>query len=178
MARYGGVRTDAQWEKIPPLLPPVRRIPTRWRPPANARKVLEGILWILRSGARWPDLPEEFPSPSTCWLRLRDWEERVICLTICRTFLAELNQREQLDWSESFLDGSFAPAKKRARKSEKPNEARARSGWWWSTARVVPCESSFMLTGENRRLDAALWPGEAGLIQTDVITTTASQGRE
>jgi len=84
--------------------------------------VLEGILWILRSGARWCDLPDEFPSPSTCWRRLRDWEEQGIWLTIWRAFLAELNQREQLDWSESFLDGSFAPAKKGARKSEKPSD--------------------------------------------------------
>ena len=38
--------------------------------------MLEGILWILRSGARWQDLPEEFPRPSTCWRRLRDWEEQ------------------------------------------------------------------------------------------------------
>jgi len=74
--------------------------------------VLEGILWILRSGARWQDLPEKFPHPSTCWRRLRDWEERGVWLNIWRAFLSELNERQQLKWSESFLDGSFAPAKK------------------------------------------------------------------
>ena len=46
---------------------------TRGRPSANDHKVFEGILWILRSGARWQDLPEEFPSPVTCWRRLWDW---------------------------------------------------------------------------------------------------------
>src|SRR5205823_6351461 len=76
--------------------------------------VLEGILWILRSGASWQDLPDEFPSPAKCWRRLRDWEEQGVWLTIWRSFLAELNQREQLNWSEAFLDGSFAPAKKGA----------------------------------------------------------------
>ena len=100
------------------------------RPPKDDRKVLEGILWILRSGARWQDLPEEFPSPSTCWRRLRDWEGQGVWLTIWRAFLAELNQHGQLDWGESFLDGSFASAKIGARKSEKPSGARARSGWW------------------------------------------------
>ncbi|HXX14813.1 MAG TPA: transposase [Candidatus Eremiobacteraceae bacterium] len=82
MARYGRLLTDAQWEKIRPLLPPARKSPQGGRPPANNRKVLEGILWILRSGARWQDLPEEFPSPTTCWRRLRAWEEQGIWLAI------------------------------------------------------------------------------------------------
>jgi len=103
MARYGRLLTDAQWEKIRPLLPKRPKRPQGGRPPKDDRKVLEGILWILRSGARWCDLPEEFPSPTTCWRRLRDWEEQGVWLTIWRAFLAELNQREQLDWSESFL---------------------------------------------------------------------------
>src|SRR5579859_6215931 len=112
MARYGRLLTDAQWEKIRPLRPQRLPRPRGGRPPAPERKVLEGILWILRSGARWQDLPEEFPSPPTCWRRLRDWEEQGVWLTIWRAFLAELNEQQQLKWSESFLDGSFAPAKK------------------------------------------------------------------
>jgi len=107
--------------------------------------VLEGILWILRSGARWQDLPEEFPSPSTCWRRLRDGEGQGVWLTIWRAFLAELNERQQLQWSEAFLDSSFALAKKGARESAKPSGARGRSGWWWSTARVFLWETTFTL---------------------------------
>ncbi len=52
MARYGRLLTDAQWEKIRPLLPQRPPRPRGGRPPANDRKVLEGILWMLRSGAR------------------------------------------------------------------------------------------------------------------------------
>ncbi len=66
MARYGRLLTDAQWEKIRPLLPRPRSRRRGGRPRASDRKVLEGILWILRSGVRWQDLPEEFPSPATC----------------------------------------------------------------------------------------------------------------
>lgn len=65
MARHGRLLTDAQWENIRPLLPKRPSRPRGCRPPANDRKVLEGILWILRSGARWQDLPDEFPSPAT-----------------------------------------------------------------------------------------------------------------
>src|SRR6058998_3557636 len=115
------------------------------RPWIENRRVLEGILWILRSEARWQDLPEKFPHPSTCWRRLRDWEERGVWLNIWRAFLSELNERQQLKWSESFLDGSFAPAKKGAAESEKPSGARGRSGWWWSTARVFLWETTFTL---------------------------------
>ena len=66
MARYGRLLTDAQWEKIAPLLPKPRKSRHGGRPRAKDRKVLEGILWILRSGARWQDLPGEFPAPATC----------------------------------------------------------------------------------------------------------------
>ena len=125
--------SDEQWKKIEPLLPQSSR---RGRPWADNRRVLEGILWVLKTGARWRDLPPEYPSPSTCWRRLQLWEEQDVWLDVWRQFLAELDARGRLDWSESFVDGSFAPAKKGATASAKPSAARARSGWWWSTARV------------------------------------------
>jgi transposase len=125
--------SDEQWKKIEPLLP---KLSSRGRPWKDNRQVLEGILWVLKTGARWRDLPPEYPSPSTCWRRLQQWEEEDVWLNIWRAFLSELDQQQKLDWNESFMDGSFAPAKKGASESEKPNAAKARSGWWWSTARV------------------------------------------
>ena len=67
--------TDEQWRKIEPLLPKRRKNPKGGRPPADDRLCLEGILWILRTGARWKDLPAIYPDPSTCWRRLRGWGE-------------------------------------------------------------------------------------------------------
>jgi transposase len=120
MARYGRLLADAQGEKIRPLLPKRPKHRQGGRPHANDRKVLEGIFWILGSGARWCDLPEEFPSPATCWRRLRDWGEQEVWVEIWRAFLSAWNERQQLKWSESFMDGSFAPAKKgrRSRKNQ------------------------------------------------------------
>ena len=89
------------------MLPPKRSGPGR--PRANDRDVLEGILWILRTGAPWQNLPDIYPSPSTCWRRLKQWEEQDIWLLIWRTFLSELDANGALDWQESFIDGSFAP---------------------------------------------------------------------
>jgi len=134
--------TDEQWKKIEPLLPqPKRR--KRGRPPKDNRCVLEGILWVLKTGARWRDVPKDFGvSSSVCWKRLRRWDEQGVWLRLWRAFLSELDQRDRLDWEETFLDGSFAPAKKGATPSAKPNAARARSGWWWSTAKVFLWEAN------------------------------------
>jgi transposase len=132
--------SDTQWGIIEPLLP---KLSSRGRPWRNNREVLEGILWVLRTGARWRDLPAKYPSGSTCWRRLKLWEEDDVWLDIWRAFLAELNERQKLDWSETFLDGSFAPAKKGALASEKPSAAKARSGWWWSTAKVFLWEADW-----------------------------------
>jgi hypothetical protein len=52
---------------------------------------------------------------------VREWDERGVWFKTWRESLSELNERRQLEWSESFLDGSFAPAKKGARKWEKPS---------------------------------------------------------
>ncbi|MGC8817689.1 MAG: hypothetical protein ACP5PX_07935, partial [Candidatus Hadarchaeum sp.] len=64
-----------------------------------------------------------------------------IWLKIWRTFLSLLDAEGLLDWEEAFIDASFAPAKKGATASAKPRGAKARSGWWWSMARVFLWEA-------------------------------------
>jgi transposase len=142
MAWSGPLLIEAQGKKIAPLLPKPPKQCKGGRPWIENRQVLEGILWILRRGARWQNMPEKFPHPSTCW-RLRDREERGGWLNIWRSFLSELNERQQMKWRESFLDGSFGPAKKGAAELEKPSGARGRSGWRWATAAVFLWETTF-----------------------------------
>ena len=101
--------SDAQWNLIAPHLPPKKRM---GRPRADDRKTLEGILWVLRSGARWQDVPHEFGSPTTCWRRLKEWEEAGVWEMLWRVILATLAAEQKLDWAQAFLDGSFVPAKK------------------------------------------------------------------
>jgi len=133
--------TDEQWELIEPLLPQPRlRRDRRGRPWASNRACFEGILWILQTGAAWRFLPDEFPSPSTCWRRLKQWEDEGVWLDAWRTLLGALDREGLLKWDETFLDGSFAPAKKGAQPSVKPSVARARSGWYWSTVKVFRWE--------------------------------------
>ena len=104
--------TDEQWERIKPFIPQPVKTVKGGRPRADDRACLEGILWVLRSGARWRDLPERFPSPSTCWRRMVDWETEDVLVRIWQAFLDTLNEQGLLDWEEVFVDGTFSPAKK------------------------------------------------------------------
>ena len=135
--------TDVQWARLVEHLP--ARKPSRrgGRPRIDDRKCFEGILWILWTGAPWSELPRRYASPTTCWRRLRTWEENGTLLRLWRAFLADLNDREKLRWDECFADGSFAPAKKGAPKSARRSVERAQSGWFWSMARVLRWEHTW-----------------------------------
>jgi transposase len=68
----GDLRDD-HWELIAPLLPSHKK---RVRPRADNQGTLNGILWVLCSGARCKDLPHQYGSPSTCHRRLQEWHTR------------------------------------------------------------------------------------------------------
>ena len=137
MAREHSELTDSQWAQIAPLLPEPQASPRGGPKPIPNRPVFEGIFWGLRSGARWQDRPARFPSASTCWRRLREWEEQGVWLKTWRTFVAQRDAQGQLDGAETCADGRVAPAKQGGSASERPRAVRVRSGWWWSTAKVV-----------------------------------------
>jgi transposase len=127
--------TDEQWKIIEPLLLGPKASPKGGPKPKPNRPCFEGILWVLRSGARWKDLPVRYPSPSTC-RRLRDREARGVRLKAWRASLGALDEQQALHREECFTDASFSPAKKGATQSAKPNAERVRSGWLWQTAWV------------------------------------------
>jgi transposase len=105
---------DSQWFLIADLFPdpPVSR--KGGRPRVKPRPCLEGILWVLRSGARWKDLPERYPSFPTCWRRLRDWVDAGIFLVAWQRLLCKLDGLRKLNWEEAIGDGTFSPAKRGA----------------------------------------------------------------
>ena len=69
MGRYD--LTDRQWRRLEPLLPPRR--PRTGRPNDDHRRVVNGILWVLRTGAPWRDLPERYGPWKTCYDRFVRW---------------------------------------------------------------------------------------------------------
>lgn len=103
--------TDEQWFLIADLFPHRRTTARGGRPPVPPRPCLEGILWILISGARWKDLPERYPSPSTCWRRLNAWVADGRFQRAWTRLLGRLDRLKGLRWEEALGDGTFSPAK-------------------------------------------------------------------
>jgi transposase len=106
--------SDAQWEVVKPLLREKTRGDGRGRPWREARTVLDGVLWILRTGARWQDLPREYPPYQTCHRRFQQWVREGRLERILRALAEDLLARGRLDLEEAFIDASFSSAKKGA----------------------------------------------------------------
>ena len=99
--------TDAQWTILEPLLSS-EPATIRGRPPIHDdRDVLNGVLWVLRTGAAWADLPERFPSSSTCYRRFSKWAKSGVLRKILEALARDLEERGAINLSECFIDGTF-----------------------------------------------------------------------
>jgi transposase len=79
--------TEEEWQRVMPLLPELRpRSELRGRPLANTRSVLNGVLWIMYSGATWSAMPRRYPSYQTCHRRFKAWHDS----GVLRRVMAEL----------------------------------------------------------------------------------------
>lgn len=115
--------TNEQWAVIEGLLPARRKGPGR--PRADDRQTLNGILYVLKTGCAWADMPERYGSYVTCWRRLQTWSEDGTWERIWRALLGQLDAEARLEWAQAFLDGSFVPAKKGELASDEPRWAKA-----------------------------------------------------
>lgn len=133
--------TDAQWAVLDPLLRPQRRADGRGRPWQETRAVLNGVLWILRTGAPWHDLPDRYPPYQTCHRRFQQWQRSGLLTHVLQKLAEDLRDRGKLDLSEAFIDASFSSAKKGALVSALQNAGKAAKSWQLQTAMVFlsPC---------------------------------------
>jgi transposase len=106
--------TDALWERLQPLLPPPppRRFRFPGRRPLDYRQVLTGILFVLKTGIAWDDLPAELGCGcgKTCRHYLRLWHQAGAWRRLHAVLLAELNGADQIDWGRALIDASFVKA--------------------------------------------------------------------
>ena len=125
MRRTKRMLTDEQWERVAPHLPGHPPSPKGGRPRASDRECLEGLLWLLRTGARWQDIPVDLPSGSTCWRRLREWAAEEVLETIQAILIEQLDALGRVDFGELLADATFIRAKKGGSRSATPRSARA-----------------------------------------------------
>ena len=131
MAR--GDLTDQEWQRLGPLLPP-QRAGRRGNQYRDHRTVLNGVLWVLRTGAPWRDLPERYGPWQTCYSRFRRWSRAGVFERALQSLQARADADGRLDWAAAAVDGTYikahphaAGAPKRGRRPRRRLSAR-RSG--------------------------------------------------
>jgi transposase len=105
---------DALWAEIEPLLPQPkpRRFRFPGRKPIDNRKALTGILFVLKTGIPWEDLPQEMGCGCgmTCWNKLHEWHEAGVWQRLHERLLARLRHADRLDWSRAVVDSASVRA--------------------------------------------------------------------
>jgi transposase len=106
--------SDPLWARIEPLLPPLKRRRFRYpgRKPVDRRRVLTGIIFVLKSGIPWEELPQEMGCGCgmTCWNYLQAWQRAGVWERLHKILLAELREADRIDWSRATVDSTHARA--------------------------------------------------------------------
>jgi transposase len=124
-----GDLTNSQWERLHPLLPP--QTPKTGRPAHDHRTIINGILWMLRTGAPWRDLPERDGPWRTVASRFYRGQRAGIWAQLFAAVQAQADAQGQLNWDLHDLDGTMirahqhAAGAKKGTQSPKPSAAAA-----------------------------------------------------
>lgn len=108
---------DELWKRIAPLLPSHPPSPKGGRPRLPDRKVLAGIVFVLRTGIPWEDLPAElgYGCGMTCWRRLFEWTQAGVWPFVLAHLHQELGEQGRINWDRACLDSSLVQAKRGAK---------------------------------------------------------------
>lgn len=119
-----GDLSEEQWERLRSLLPPQR--PKIGRPPRDHRVILNGILWILRTGAPWRDLPERYGPWRTVATRFYRWRRQGVFDQLLAGVHAIADEQGKVNWEVHFVDGTIVRAHQHAAGAKKGTRDRAR----------------------------------------------------
>jgi transposase len=108
---------DNQWDAIKELFPD--RVGKRGRPGHPPRQILNGILWVLCSGAPWRDLPERYGPCKTVYHRFRQWQKSGLFDQILALLHLKLNAEGLIDWDLWAVDATVVKASKAAAGAKK-----------------------------------------------------------
>lgn len=168
--------SDEQWQRLEPLLPPLVGL---GRPYLAHRPIVSGIVWVLRTGAPWRDVPERFGKWTTVSSRFRRWTAKGVWQVIWAQLQREADLQGQLDWSMHFVDGTVVRAHQCAAgaRGGQKEEALGRSCGGFSTKIHLRAEGhgkpmAFVLSGGERHESKYLQP----LLETGAVVR-AGRGR-
>ena len=156
-----GELTDAQWRRLEPHLPPEK--PWTGHPNAPHRRIINGILWILRTGAPWRDLPEHYGPVGTVSSRFYRWRTLGVWERILAAQQAEAEAAGKIDWDLHHVDATIIRAHQHAAGAHRDDaiggeaqarEALGRSQGGFSTKLHLRAE------GNGRPITAVLTGGE------------------
>jgi transposase len=118
--------TDEQWERLQRLLPPQK--PATGRPDNDLRIVLNGILWITRTGAPWRDLPERYGSWKTLSSRFYRWRKAGVWDRILSELQREADAEGKIEWAVHYVDGTVVRAHQHAAGAKRGTQKLAQKG--------------------------------------------------
>ncbi len=95
---------DELWDEIKSILPKENPLKTVGRPIVRSRKVIDGILYVLRTGCQWKMLPKEFGSGSTCHRRFQEWEELDVFKKVWIKLLEIYDDGIGINWTWQSID--------------------------------------------------------------------------
>lgn len=101
---------DDLWNLIEPILPPDKPPGSNGRPRVPNRTVLNGILYVLRTGGQWKMIPRQYSSASTCHLRFQTWTRAGIFKRIWRVCLKHYDDLKGIDWQFQSMDSATVSA--------------------------------------------------------------------
>jgi transposase len=112
-----GELSDEQWKRLEALLPAQK--PQTGRPNLAHRQIINGILWVLRTGAPWRDMPERYGSWSTVASRFYRWREAGVWERIWAQLQSDADEQDKIDWEIHFVDGTGVRAHQHAAGAKK-----------------------------------------------------------
>ena len=142
--------TDEQWSVIEPMMPPAK---STGRPRSDLRKIVEAILWILRTGAPWRDLPERFGPWQTVYDWFNRWSKDGAWDRILEALQIRLDAEGHIDWEMWCVDGSNVRASRSAAGAgEKGGHKSPKTTRWAARAADSGPNSTWLLTVRACRL--------------------------
>ena len=154
---------DEQWKLVAPLIP--QNFARTGRPPKDPRLMLDGIFWILGTGAPWRDLPERFGSCKTVHRYFTNWRRDGVFAAIIDALQVKLDDQGLIDWELWCVDGASVRAARAAAGAEKKvssDTPTSRPTMRWAAAEAgLARNSTWSLTVRELRSPSRSRPGRS-----------------